>query len=203
FVHPTTRSYTCRDTSRIDMIFTSHRLALRIVKVSHKDMPEALHSDHRMVSLSIAIDGAEHLTDYTPSPPKKATGFRFQFRDATKDQWEEFTKALTTELDDLDTLHQLGLRHPDDMIEGPPVFLTDVDLNRVWEWYSKAVINNAKDTLPGKKVGRSGVKPASEMSLRHIIRACSQLKRIAKKVQAALSQTECGLWSTLQEHDQR
>ncbi|KAF9188919.1 hypothetical protein BGZ49_003890, partial [Haplosporangium sp. Z 27] len=203
FVHPTTRSYTFQDTSRIDMIFTNHRIALRVLKVSHKDMPDSIQSDHRMVSVSIALDGQEHLTDYTPCPPKKATGFRFQFRDATAEQWEDFTKTLTVALDDRNAISQLGLNYPGDISTGSPKSLADVDLNQVWQWYSKAVTNSAKATIPGKTVGRSGVKPASEMSIRHIIRSCSKLKRLAKDVRLTLSHVEVGLWNKLQDYDER
>ena len=45
-VLPVDRSYTCQETSRIDMIFISHNLARRIWKVEHRSLAPGVLSDH-------------------------------------------------------------------------------------------------------------------------------------------------------------
>ncbi|KAF9931145.1 hypothetical protein BGZ65_005032 [Modicella reniformis] len=146
-----------------------------------------------MVVATFALHGTEHLTNYNPCPPKKPTGFRFQFRDATEDtkeQWEDFTDNLKERLDDPDTFKRLGLRHPTETDDKEGSQTQQVDLNKVWEWYSKHLVASGKATLLGKKVGRSGVKPQAEVSLQHIIRSCAKLKERAKRVCQKLPQVD-------------
>ncbi|KAF9431129.1 hypothetical protein BGZ76_000532 [Entomortierella beljakovae] len=117
-------------------------------------------------------------------PVKAQTGFRFQFRDAEEEDWENFKTAFTESLDDINTIHTFGLRHLDDTTDEQfPTQLRHIDLNRVWSWYSKKMMKCAKDNLPGKVVGKSGVKPEAELSLLHIIRSCARLKKQASMFQ--------------------
>lgn len=75
--------------------------------------------------------------------------------------------------------------HPDDHKDPDGDQLRRMDLNKSWSWYSEHLVKSGKETLPGKKVGRSGIRPMAEVSLQHIIRSCSRLKARGKQFQKA------------------
>jgi hypothetical protein len=93
------------------MVFASTGLIQRPIKAEHKSLDHSVPSDHSLVAATVTMQGKEH---FTQTNNKKATGFRFQFRDATKEQWQEFTETTNTTLDDPDMFQLLGLPHPKD-----------------------------------------------------------------------------------------
>ncbi|KAG0337934.1 hypothetical protein BG005_003910, partial [Podila minutissima] len=187
-IHPTARGYSFRTTSRIDMVFVSQTLAHRFIQCTHDSLEGIADSDHQMVNVSLTLHGSQHLTRHNHQRYARPTGFRFLFREAEADDFNEFSKNLTLHLEkDKEQLEAIGIRPLDEKETEAEAEKIDVDrlrridLERGWTLYSKAVMKAAKATIPGKKVGRSGVKPAAELSVHHLIRALSRIKSKLKR----------------------
>jgi hypothetical protein len=114
-IHPTTKGYSFGSTSRIDMIFVSQTLAHRFIECSHDSLAGIADSDHHMVKLSLTLHGSQHLTRSRPKQHKKPTGFRFLFREADTDEFDEFCKKLTQQLDkEKEQLEAIGIKPLDE-----------------------------------------------------------------------------------------
>ncbi|KAF9343362.1 hypothetical protein BGX26_005858, partial [Mortierella sp. AD094] len=133
-----------------------------------------------MVTASITTQGLLRAPS-NPHKYKKPKGFRFKFRDTEKEQWEAFADAMNGQLQDKEKMKALGLKGISDVDNADLTEdLRKVDLEEAWRWYSTIMINCAKEILPGKVVGRSGLKPGSELSILHMVRDLGRLKKLAK-----------------------
>ncbi|KAG0312980.1 hypothetical protein BG000_006055, partial [Podila horticola] len=174
-IHPLTRGYSFGTTSRIDMVFVSQTLAHRFIQCTHDSLDGIADSDHQMVNVSLTLHGSQHLTRQSHQKYAKPVGFRFTFREAGMDEFGEFCKNLTQQLEkSKDELKAIGLLtfsgkvDEEEQDQFDVVQLQGINLERGWTIYSKAVMKAAKATIPGKKVGRSGIKPAAELSAHHL-----------------------------------
>lgn len=208
-IHPTTPGFTLEETSRIDMIFVSHNLAARFIQCTHDNPDDDLMvdggkamSDHIMVNAQFTLHGSQHLTRHVHQKFKKPTGFRFLFQDTEEDDYESFDHNLSRAIkenkdewsalgvqmsNDKDQTMDDGTVEKDRMAEVKEVTLKeesllDLDLEQSWTKYSKMVMKAAKENIPGKKVGRSGMKPAAELSAHHLIRSLSRIKQKVGKL---------------------
>ncbi|KAF9555307.1 hypothetical protein EC968_009018, partial [Mortierella alpina] len=182
-LHPTSRDYTLGNKSRIDMIFVSTSLAERFVTAGIKQLGDTVSSDHQMATLTLTLHGTQHLTRQTAKKYKKPKGFRFQLKETSHEQWTLYETELDEALRKSTVADALGLQMP---VEGDAeqavADYETVDLNKIWNWYSKTVLNIAKKTLPGKIVGRSGVRPGAEIDIRNIIQGLARLKKESKEI---------------------
>ncbi|KAF9561559.1 hypothetical protein BGW38_009004, partial [Lunasporangiospora selenospora] len=135
-----------------------------------------------MVRTTFILNGLEHLVPLHKSSYKKPKGFRFQFREAKKEHWEEFEESVSDELEDEEKLEKLGLEEWNEEEEVTETeTLQNLDLNAAWNWYSKVVLRCAKETVPGRIVGRSGLKPGKEVSPRYVLHGVTKLHQLATK----------------------
>ncbi|KAI7824305.1 hypothetical protein BC939DRAFT_476727 [Gamsiella multidivaricata] len=163
------------------MIFLDSLLVDRLLEVKHSSI-DGISSDHKMVAVKLTLHG---LTEAPSSPIKykKPKGFRFSFRDTGKLEWTAFKEALDDLLSDKEKMRELGLKEPtEDNDTNTLEDLHKVDVERAWRWYSKNMLQCAKDTLPGKIVGRSGMKPESDLSALHLVRDLGRIKQLAKSI---------------------
>ncbi|KAG0242324.1 hypothetical protein BG011_003350, partial [Mortierella polycephala] len=175
--HPIAREYTFEDKSRLDMIFTSSRLATRLLKIGHVDMTNIAPSDHRLVLTSLTLQGNSHLTRQQTQVHSRQAGFRFSWRETTSEHWTEFSEMVTTAVElHKERLAEQGLLTHEGMDQDRDrkVELRQVKLEAGWRIFSSLVMDSARATIPGKKVGRSGVKPSKEITLLHLTRSLAR-----------------------------
>jgi len=205
-VHPLREDYTCQDTSRIDMVFVSDLLADRIMKVKHKSLAGIVESDHKMVAAAFTMHGLmeQSLGGILYKKPK---GYRFLFRETTNKDWEAFADDVSARLRDKNEMSTMGLRRYDPEEEDINITLEDlqrIDVERAWRWYSEGVMTSAKDNLPGKVVGKTGVKPEKELSLMHLVRDLARIKKLANSIRKKRKQkTVDEKWATLVAQQER
>ncbi|KAF9555486.1 hypothetical protein EC968_008900, partial [Mortierella alpina] len=182
--HPTTKGYTLGNKSRIDMIFVSTSLAERFVTAGIKQLGDTVSSDRQMDTLTLTLHGTPHLIRQTAKKYKKPKGFRFQLKETSHEQWALYETELDEALRKSMVADALGLQMPVEGDEEQAVAdYETVDLNKIWNWYSKTVLTIAKKTLPGKIVGRSGVRPGAEIDIRNIIQGLARLKKDSKEIE--------------------
>ncbi|KAF8953808.1 hypothetical protein BGZ46_003132, partial [Entomortierella lignicola] len=157
------------------MVFLDSLLVDRLSKVKHKDV-DVITSDHKMVIATISTQGLLQAPS-NPNKYKKPKGFRFKFRDTDKPQWEAFEEAVSGQLRDPEKMKEFGIKELWDDNADQMGRLRKLDIEGAWRWYSSIIMECAKEHLPGRVVGRSGVKPESELSILHMIRVLSKIKQ--------------------------
>ncbi|KAG0348401.1 hypothetical protein BG005_011552, partial [Podila minutissima] len=117
-IHPLARGYSFGTTSRIDMVFVSQTLAHRFIQCTHDSLEGIADSDHQMVNVSLTLHGSQHLTRQSHQKYAKPTGFRFLFREAGMEEFGEFCKNLTQQLEkSKDELKAIGLQTFSDKVD--------------------------------------------------------------------------------------
>ncbi|KAG0352913.1 hypothetical protein BGZ54_002515 [Gamsiella multidivaricata] len=153
----------------------------RLLDVKHDDANGTL-SDHKMVTAIMSVQGLITASS-DPFKYKEPKGFRFQFRDTQAEQLKAFGEALSLKLSDWSQMREYGLKEPAIGMENNGVEdLRRVDIEKAWREYSKTLIQCAKDNLPGKIVGRAGLKPESELSVLHLVRDLGRMKKLARAI---------------------
>ncbi|KAF9972727.1 hypothetical protein BGZ75_001375, partial [Mortierella antarctica] len=183
------------------MIFVSTSLAARFTAADIKPLGDTVSSDHHMATLTLTTHGTQHLTRQNAQKYKKPKGFRFQLKETSQEQWALYATGLDEALRRNMAEDNHGLKTPAEEDEEQEVAdYKTLDIDKIWNWYSKLVLATAKKTLPGKVVGRSGVRPGSEIDIRNIIRGLARLKKESKEMEkgnTAGSETSAA-WETLQ-----
>ncbi|KAF9988903.1 hypothetical protein BGZ79_005068, partial [Entomortierella chlamydospora] len=132
-----------------------------------------------MVTATISTQGLIQAPS-NPTKYKKPKGFRFNFKETEKVQWRAFEDAMNIQLGDPEKMKTFGIKGLLEEDTDQIGRLRKLDIEEAWRWYSSVIMECAKNNLPGRVVGRSGVKPKSELSVLSMIRDLGRIKKLAK-----------------------
>ncbi|KAG0195204.1 hypothetical protein BGX28_002008, partial [Mortierella sp. GBA30] len=130
--------------------------------------------------------GAALLGNVETTKYRQRIGFRFCFREATTEHWEEFERAVSVHFRDHPNHDKNGLHDMSEDDHVPRDVLESINIERTWEWYSSSIMKIAKKKLPGRVVGRTGLRPEAEMNLSFLVRSLASLQRAAKMMRQGL-----------------
>ncbi|KAF9367394.1 hypothetical protein BGX21_007453, partial [Mortierella sp. AD011] len=119
-----------------------------------------------------------------PTKYKKPKRFRFNFKETEKVQWKAFGDAMNIQLLDPEKMKTFGINGLLEEDADQIGRLKKLDIEEAWRWYSSVIMECAKYNLPGRVVGRSGVKPKSELSVLSMIWDLCRIKKLAKTAMA-------------------